>query len=65
MPSSAMGRKNDMSAGSERASETATIIYPLRKTTKLNGIDPKAWLTNVLRYNADHKINTINELIPW
>ena len=60
-----MGRKNDISAGSERGGESAAIIYPLRKTTKLNGIDPKAWLTNVLRYNADHKINTINELIPW
>ena len=60
-----MGRKNDMSAGSERAGETATIIYPLRKTPKLNGIEPQAWLTNVLRHNANHKINRINELIPW
>jgi transposase len=64
MPSSAMGRKNDMSAGSERGGEPANIIYPSRKTTKLNGIDPQAWLTNVFMHIADHKINTINELLP-
>jgi transposase len=32
---------------------------------KLNGIDPQAWLTDVLTRIADHKINRIDELLPW
>jgi transposase len=36
----------------------------LIETAKLNGVDPQAWLTNV-RGIADHKINRIDELLPW
>jgi transposase len=32
---------------------------------KLNGVDPQAWLTDVLSRIADHKINRIDELLPW
>ena len=32
---------------------------------KLNNIDPQAWLTDVLTRIADHKINRIDELLPW
>ena len=39
--------------------------FTLIETAKLNGVDPQAWLTNVLRRIADHKINRINELLPW
>jgi hypothetical protein len=34
-------------------------------TAKLNGVDPQAWLTDVLARIADHKINRIDELLPW
>jgi transposase len=37
----------------------------LIETAKLNGINPQAWLTNVLARIADHKINRIDELFPW
>jgi hypothetical protein len=33
--------------------------------TQLNGVDPQAWLTDVLGRIADHKITRINELLPW
>ena len=39
--------------------------YTLIETAKLNGIDPQAWLTDVLSRIADHKINRIDELLPW
>jgi transposase len=39
--------------------------YTLIETAKLNGVDPQAWLTNVLGRIADHKINRIDELLPW
>ena len=28
-------------------------------------VDPQAWLTWVLERIADHKINRIDELLPW
>jgi glyoxylase I family protein len=31
----------------------------------LNGVDPQAWLTDVLSRIADHKINWIDELLSW
>jgi transposase len=41
------------------------IAYALIETAKLNGVDPQAWLTDVLGPIADHKINRIDELLPW
>jgi len=39
--------------------------YTLIETAKLNRVDPWEWLTNVLSRIADHKINRIDELLPW
>lgn len=61
----AIGRKNYMFVGSERGGKSAAIIYTLMETAKLNNVDPQAWLTDVLSRIADHKINTIEELLPW
>lgn len=61
----AIGRKNYMFVGSERGGKSAAIIYTLMETAKLNNIDPQAWLTDVLTRIADHKINKIDELLPW
>jgi hypothetical protein len=36
-----------------------------RGTTKLNDIDPQAWLADVLRSIADHPISRLYDLIPW
>ena len=51
--------------GSEGGGKAAAIAYTLIETAKLNGVDPRAWLTNVLSRIADHKINRIDELLPW
>jgi hypothetical protein len=44
--------------------EPVELSYP-EQTAKLNGVDPQAWLTDVLSRIADHKINRIDELLPW
>ena len=41
------------------------IAYTLIETTKLNSVDSPAWLTDTLVRIADHKINHIDELLPW
>ena len=61
----AIGRKNWMFAGSERGGKAMAIAFTLIETAKLNGVDPQAWLTDVLSRIADHKINKIDELLPW
>ena len=61
----ALGRKNWIFAGSERGGRSAAVAYTLIETAKLNGIDPQAWLTHVLDHIAEHKINRIDELLPW
>ncbi len=61
----ALGRKNYLFAGSDAGGERAAAIYSLIGTAKLNGIDPEAYLRNVLSRIADHPINRIEELLPW
>lgn len=60
----ALGRKNYLFVGSEGGGKAAAIAYTLIETAKLNGVDPQAWLTDVLARIADHKITRIDELMP-
>jgi hypothetical protein len=65
MHSIAIGRKHFLFMGSDRGGKSAAIAYTLIETAKLNGVDPQAWLTDTLGRIADHKINRIDELLPW
>jgi transposase len=44
----ALGRKAWLFAGSERGADRATVMLTLIMTARLNDVDPKAWLTDVL-----------------
>lgn len=63
----ALGRKNRLFPGSayggERAEQAA--IYSRTGTANLNGLDPEAYLRDVLRRIADHLVNYIKKLLPW
>ena len=61
----ALGRKNYLFMGSEGGGKSAAIAYTLIKTAKLNGVNPQAWLTDVLGRISEHKITKLEELMPW
>jgi hypothetical protein len=52
-------------AGSHEGGERAAAMYALLETAKLNGIDPEAYLRQVLQRISDLPINRIGELLPW
>jgi len=61
----AVGRRNWTFAGSDRGGERAAAIYTLIETAKLNGVDPQAWLADVLARLPDHPAKRIGEFLPW
>lgn len=61
----ALGRRNYLFFGSDRGGEAAAIIYSLLGTCKLNGVEPEAWLRDVLGKISDWASNRVHELLPW
>jgi transposase len=61
----AIGRKNWTFAGSDEGGRRAAAIYTLIQTAKLNGIDPNAWLADVLARLPDYPAKRIGDLLPW
>ena len=51
----ALGRKNYLFKKFEGGGKSATIAYMLIETAKHIGVDPQAWLTDVLGRIAEHK----------
>jgi transposase len=65
MRSVAIGRKNYLFVGSLTGGRAAAIACTLIETAKLNGVDPQAWLADTLARIPDHKINRMDDLLPW
>ena len=61
----ALGRKNWLFAGSDAGGERAAIFYTLIRTAKLNGLEPEAYLRDLLAFIGEHPINRLDEPLPW
>jgi transposase len=61
----AVGRRNWTFAGSDAGGRRAAAIYTLIETAKLNDVDPRAWLADVLTRLPDHPALRLHELLPW
>jgi transposase len=62
----ALGRKNHLFAGSNGGAERWAVVASLLETAKLNGVEPYAYLKDVLeRMTNGHPVNRIDELLPW
>ncbi len=61
----ALGKKNWLFAGSERAGQRAAVIQTLLGTAKLNGLDPAAWLRDTLEKLPTWPNSRIDELLPF
>jgi len=61
----ALGRKSWLFCGSDRGGERAAAMYSLIITCKMNGVDPQAWLADVLARIAGHPAHRLDELLPW
>ncbi|HEU4709228.1 MAG TPA: IS66 family transposase, partial [Methylophilaceae bacterium] len=60
----ALGRKNWLFAGTERAGKREAAIQSLLATAKLNGIEPTAWLKDTLEKLPAWPNRRLDELLP-
>lgn len=61
----AVGRRNWTFCGSDAGGRRAAAMYTLIETCRLNDVDARAWLADVLARIADHPASKITELLPW
>ena len=64
---SALGRKNALFAGSDGGARHWAIVASLIGTAKLNGVEPQAWLTDVLErmVSGRARATELERLLPW
>jgi hypothetical protein len=60
----AVGRKNWLFAGSDTGGERAAIVYSLIATCQRHGVEPWAYLYDVLKRLPTHSIQDLPELFP-
>jgi len=63
--SPALGRKNYLFCGSDAGEQRAACFYTILESAKMTGINPQAYLADVLGRIADHPSKQIDTLLPW
>ena len=60
-----IGRKNWMFAGSDAGGETLADAMTIIGTAKMSGLNPEAYLADILARINDHMNPRLAELLPW
>jgi len=60
-----LGSKNWLFVGSDSGGVTAARFYTIIRACMLNGVEPEAYLREVLACIGEFPINRISELLPW
>ena len=60
----ALGRKNYLFAGSHAGAQRAAMLYSFFASCQRLGVNPRAWLRDVLERLPDHPVNRLEELLP-
>src|SRR5688500_14833965 len=62
-----LGRKNSLFAGSDGGARHWAVVASLIATAKLNGVEPQAWLTDVLErmVSGRTQAHELERLLPW
>jgi transposase len=61
----ATARNNFIFLGSDSGGERAAAMFTIIETCKMLGLNPEAYLRDVLARIADHPIRRVAELLPW
>ncbi len=61
----AVGRRNWTFAGPGSGGRRAAAIYTLIETCRLNDVDPRAWLSDLLERLPVHPFTKLDDLLPW
>jgi hypothetical protein len=60
-----VGSKNWLFVGSDSGGVTAARFYTIIRCCVLNGVEPEAYLREVLACIGEFPINRVSELLPW
>ena len=60
-----LGRKNYLFAGSDVGGDNIADAMTLIETAKMSGLNPEAYLADVLARINDHLVTKLYELLPW
>lgn len=60
----ALGRKNYLFAGSEKAAQNAGNLYALLAAAKIHGLNPTEYLRDLIETIPHHPVNRLEDLLP-
>jgi hypothetical protein len=60
-----LGRRNWTFLGSDTGGTRAAVFYTIIQSAKLSGLNPEAYLTDIIQRIADHPAKDIDQLLPW
>jgi hypothetical protein len=60
-----LGRRNWTFLGSDSGGERAATFFTLIQSCKLNGVNPEAYLADLIGRVGDHPASRLDDLLPW